>query len=164
MSTASPPQAGPRHSARASSYAAGRPPSSRARARASAADEAVGVDVDPGQVQPVADGGASDARALRAERATGPADGGVQGSARVDREVLAPHVVDEPVAGDDPTPRDEQGREQPSRAACWEGALATVDDQVGIAQDVDVYGGHLPSMHAGCPLLTRGVHSIVSHP
>ena len=108
MSTASPAQAGPRHSASASSYAASRPSVLEVPRPRQPRDEAVGVDVNPRHVEPVADGGAPDARALRAERSTGPAHGGVQGRARIDGEIHAPHVVDEPVVGDDPTPGDEQ--------------------------------------------------------
>jgi hypothetical protein len=88
----------------------------------------------------------------------------VQGRARIDGEIHSPHVVDQPVVGDDPTPGDEQRCEQPPRAACREGTLTTADVQMGVAQDIDVHSGHLPSMHAGCPHLTVSVHSVVSHP
>ena len=95
--------------------------------------KAVGVDVHPRQVEPVADSGAPDARALRAKRTTSPTDSGMQGCARIDGQILPPHDVDEAVVGDDPTPGHEQACEQPSRAACREGKLTTANAQVRVA-------------------------------
>ena len=94
---------------------------------------------------------------LLAQRSTGPADIGVECGPGVRGQVLAPHLVDEPVVGDHAPARDEEGGDQPARPPRRQRLRPAVELEDGTAE----HAQH--DAHRAGPLHARRMPYPVAH-